>query len=77
MYGLRNVLDKQPIQIATAVMAIVNLCVIAGWVHLASTTVAGGNTTLVLVLGLFVKAKTATTAALRELTSPPQVTAKK
>lgn len=72
MYSLKSVLDKQPVTITTAVMAVVNLCVIAGWVHLASQTVAGANTALVLVLALFVNSKTANAAVLREMAAAPK-----
>lgn len=67
MYGLRNILDKQPVQITGAVMSVLNLAVVAGWVHAASTTVAAGNTALVLILGLFVNSRTTNTAVLHEI----------
>lgn len=70
MYSLKNLLAKQPVQISAAVVSVLNLAIVAGWVHISAATVAGANTSVVLVLGLFVGATTTNTAKLRELAGP-------
>jgi hypothetical protein len=67
MYRLANIGDKEPLAIATAVVAVGNLLQIAGVVHLPADTVAAGNTALVLGLGLFVRAKSVPSANLDQL----------
>lgn len=79
MYSLKSVLDKQPVAIAAAVIAVLNAFVIAGTVHLSSQSVAGINVALVAVLGLFVGNRTANKAVLNELAdgAPPAKTARR
>lgn len=67
MYSLKSVLDKQPVAIAAAVIAVLNAFVIAGTVTLNAQSVSGINVALVAVLGLFVGNRTANKAVLNEL----------
>lgn len=67
MYRLRNLLDKNPIQISGAVMALLNLLVIVDVVSVSADAVAASNTALILVLGLFVTTRTTNTAKLEDL----------
>lgn len=71
MYGLKNVLTKNPVQISGAVMAVVNLLIILSVFTMDGQAVAALNIALSSVLGLFVVANTTNTAKLEEL-SPDQ-----
>lgn len=75
LYAIRNLLDKNPTQISAAVMAIVNLPILATWWTPPAAAVSGLNVALVLVLGLFVVTRTVNGAKLAELadsTLPPE-----
>lgn len=74
IYSFKNLFTKTPIQISTAVTGIVNVLVLAGVLDWASTTVAGVNTVMALVLALFVSSQTANKAVLNEMAqeAPPQ-----
>lgn len=67
MYALRNLLDKNPIQISGAVVALVNAIAAASSWAPSPETILAGETALVAVLGLFVAAKTENSASLNEL----------
>lgn len=67
MYKLKNVLDKSPIAISTAIIAVVNVPIVSGAVELTADTVSALNIAMVAVLGLFVSNKTANKAVLEEL----------
>lgn len=67
MYALRNLLDKNPIQIAAAVVAVLNVFIIIGVLTCSAEAVAGVNVALVAVLSLFVVSKTVNSAKLHEL----------
>ena len=67
MYRLRNILDKNPIQISAAVVAVLNVPVVAGAISLTTETVGAMNVALVAVLSLFVSSKTANRAVLDEI----------
>lgn len=68
MYSIKSVLDKNPIQLSSAIMLLVNFLVIAHIVgHPDAETVAAGNGALIALLGLFVATKTANKAVLDEL----------
>jgi tRNA1(Val) A37 N6-methylase TrmN6 len=71
MYGIKNVLDKNPIDIMTALVLIVNFVVLMGWWELSGEQTAALNGAGIAVLGLFVKAKTTNTAKLEELDPQP------
>lgn len=65
--SLKNVLDKSPIQIATAVQMCLNLLVLAGVLDIGVNVLAASNGALVSILGLFVANKTANKAVLNEI----------
>lgn len=67
MYSVKNLINKNPIQLSTAVMAIVNFCIIVHWLTLHADAVAALNTVLVLVFGLFVTTQTTNTSKLNDL----------
>lgn len=67
IYSLKALLDKNPVQIAGAAMTILNVPILAGWVHLTAVTVAALNPALVALLGLFVVSRTVNAASLTEL----------
>lgn len=67
MYSLKEVLNRNPIQISGAIGAIVNWAVIMEWLDITGDQVAGLNVVLLAVLGLFVVTKTTNTAKLEEL----------
>lgn len=67
MYSFKNVLQKNPIQISGAIITMLNVLVMAGAITLRGEVVAGINTALVVVLGLFVANTTANVAVLKEL----------
>jgi hypothetical protein len=71
VYGLKNLLDKNPVTISGALVAIVGAAVISGWISLSVESLAAWNTALVLVLGLFVNSRTANKAVLNELADTP------
>lgn len=54
MYSLKNILTQSPNVISGAVVAVVNFCLIQGWVTLPADGVAALNVALICVLGLFV-----------------------
>ena len=67
MYGIKNILDKSPVTVSGAVVAVVNFCIAMSWLTLDGKQVAALNTALVLLLSLFVANKTANKAVLHEL----------
>lgn len=67
MYALKNLASRNPIQISAAIMAIVNFLIIMDWIEMSPEGVAGLNTAIVAVLGLFVVSTTTNTAKLEEL----------
>lgn len=71
MYAFRNLFDKHPNIISGAVMAWVNLVIIAGWVRVDGKTVSALNLAIGATLALFVAAKTSNTAVLNELAADP------
>lgn len=71
LYALRNVLDKQPLQITAAIMAWVNLVVIADLWNPGEKVVGGFNAALIATLLLFVSTKTTNTSVLNELAADP------
>lgn len=75
IYSLRALLEKQPVTLAGAAVAVANVLIVAGVVTLDAKTVAAGNTALVTVLGLFVNSKTSNTAVLTELADTTEVAA--
>jgi hypothetical protein len=72
MYSVKNLINKNPIQISGAVLAIMNWLVLMDWVELADKQVAGFNTALVAVLGVFIANKTENSESLRELEADSQ-----
>lgn len=66
LYSVRALLDKQPVTISAAVFACLNVLVVAGVISVSAEVVSAANTALVLLLGLFVNAKTINTARLTE-----------
>lgn len=66
-YKVKNILDKSPIQITAAILSIVNLGVLMNWYTLTGDQVAGLNTALFSVLGLFIVSKTSNKAVLQEM----------
>jgi hypothetical protein len=71
MYGFKALLDKNPVTISAAVVAVVGAAVISGWVTISVEALAAWNTALVLALGLFVNSRTANVAVLNELADTP------
>ena len=71
IYALRNVLDKHPNIISGAVMAWVNLAVIAEWVKIDGKTASALNLALAATLALFVASKTANVSVLNDLADTP------
>ncbi len=67
LYGLRNAMNKSPIQITTTVISVVNLGIIMDWYALTGDQVAGLNTALLAVLALFIASKTSNDQVLREM----------
>lgn len=67
LYSLKNILDKNPIQLSGAVMAVLNVPIVAGAIDWSTATVAAANVALVAVLGLFISAKTSNDAVLQEM----------
>lgn len=67
LYSLKNVLDKNPIQLSGAAMAVLNVPIVSGAIDWSTATVAAANVALVAVLGLFISAKTSNDAVLAEL----------
>lgn len=71
MYSVRSLLSKNPVTISGAVMAWVNLAVIAEWLTWDAKTVAALNIALVSTLGVFVISTTVNTSKLDELEAKP------
>ena len=71
MYQIKNLFDKSPIAISTAIVAVVNVLLITDVVDLTADAVSALNVALIAVLGLFVSNKTANKAVLDELVDPP------
>lgn len=74
--SLRNLLDKNPIQVAAAVVATLNLLVLCHAITMSDEAISAANVALVAWLTLFVSTKTTNTARLNELqtqlgTEPP------
>jgi hypothetical protein len=67
LYGLGNLFQKQPITIATSIVAWLNVFVIAGAITFSAETVSALNIALVATLGLFVSSQTTNTSVLTEL----------
>lgn len=67
MYKLKNLKDKNPIQVSGSVIAVVNFAIIMDFIDMTGEQVAGLNTGLIALLGLFVAAKTSNNASLEEL----------
>lgn len=65
-YSLKELGNRNPVQISGAVMTLVNLPIIGQVWHPEPEFVSGLNIALVAVLGLFVVAKTVNTAKLEE-----------
>lgn len=53
MYSFKRVIAQEPNAVAAALMALLNVFVMTGVVSWGGDVVAGVNTALVLVLGLF------------------------
>jgi hypothetical protein len=71
LYSLKNVLDKNPIQLSGAAMAVLNVPIVSGALDWSTPTTAAANVALVAVLGLFISAKTSNDAVLQELAETP------
>lgn len=54
---MQNPLKTEPVGIAAAVTAILNVLVLLGAIHLDTDQLAAINTAVVLVLGLFVRSQ--------------------
>lgn len=67
MYSLKAILTKQPIILAGAVIAVVNLAIVEEWITMSAKGVASLNSALILVLGLFVNTVTSNNAVLDEM----------
>lgn len=67
MYTVGNIASKNPIQISSAVVGIVNFLIIMGVFDMTPDQVAALNMALLGVLGLFVITNTTNTAKLNEL----------
>jgi len=67
IYNPKNVLDKNPIQISGAAMAVLNVPIVSGAINWSTPTVAAANVALVAVLGLFISSKTVNEATLKEI----------
>lgn len=63
MYSIRAVLEKEPAVIAEAIRAILFVAVLAGLVNLGEELLAGIALVVSLVLSLFVRATSTSTAA--------------
>lgn len=70
MYSVKNILDKNPIQISGFVVVVVNFLILMGWVSMTGTQVAGLNGVVVTGLGLFIANKTENKADLRHFLPP-------
>lgn len=55
MYDLKNLLQKEPVALAAAVIAILNVLQLTGVVSLEADAVSAINIALVAVLGLFAR----------------------
>jgi hypothetical protein len=66
---MKTILDKNPIQLSGAIMAVVNFLILMEWVTMTDKQVAGANVALVAVLSLFIVSKTTNTAKLEELSN--------
>lgn len=67
LYNVKNVFDKNPIQLSGAAMAVLNVPIVSGTLDWSTPTVAAANVALVAVLGLFISSKTSNDAVLQEL----------
>lgn len=56
-HPMQNPLKTEPVGIAAAVTAILNVLVLLGAIHLDTDQLAAINTAVVLVLGLFVRSQ--------------------
>lgn len=70
IYSLKAVLDKQPIQITGAVMAVMNIVVAADVWHPTAGLLAAINTGLTIMFGMFVGSKTANKRVLNDIVVP-------
>lgn len=66
LYSVRNLFNKQPVEISTSVKAILALLVVGGVIGWSAATVAAFILALEAVLGLFIKSKTVNLAELEE-----------
>lgn len=66
MYSPRALFTKEPVAVSAAVVALVNLLILFGVVPLTAEQVAGIDTALILVLGLFVRQQVTPTALVPE-----------
>lgn len=67
MFSLKEIFNRNPIQISGAVLALANFAIIMDWIDMTADQVAAGNGALGAILGLFVVTKTTNTAKLEEL----------
>ncbi len=74
MYSIKAILTQEPNSVSATIIAILNLLVLAGVVHLTGQTIAAANTAVVLLLGLFyVRPLTTSKSAMNELVAPTVV----
>ena len=71
MYAFRNLFDKHPLQISAVVVAGLNYAIVADWIEMTADEISALNAFLILLLGLFIAAKTANVAVLNELRNDP------
>ena len=67
LYNLKEVLNRNPIQISGAIGSGVNFAILMEWLSMTDKQVAGLNVFLLALLGLFVVTKTTNTSKLNEL----------
>ncbi len=63
MYDIKNLLQKEPVALAAAIIAILNVLQLTGVVALNGDTVSAINIALVAVLGLFARQASTPVAA--------------
>lgn len=74
--SIRGILDKNPIQITTAIILVVNFFVAAEILEINAIAVASLNSALVGIMGLFVATKTANKRVLNEMVTTTKVVKK-
>src|SRR4051812_31479973 len=66
-YSFKNLFTHTPVQIAGAIQVILNVLVMVNVLHWSAVAIAGVNSALVVLLGLFVANTTVNTAKLQQL----------